>query len=138
MRRGQMPMVDRYSSGPLQLGMGSVGGSPVGTPVGTPTYSGSPTGFGAASGGQSPDAVRLLASLCKTRLHLQPSSRSWPSVVAPAQQLLACLRTACGAIVSFQGLLPAGCDTHRHPYCRLLAMRQASDRLPPPLVSAIR
>lgn len=64
---GQMPMVDRYSSGPLPLGMGSPVGSQAGTPVGTPTYGGSPTGFGAASGGQSPDAVRLLAPPCAAR-----------------------------------------------------------------------
>lgn len=61
-REAVMPMVDRYSSGPLPLGMGSPVGSQSGTPVGTPTYGGSPTGFGAASGGQSPDAVARNAS----------------------------------------------------------------------------
>ncbi len=40
----QMPVIDRQSSGPLNLGTGS---SIAGSPVGTPT-SASPTGYGAS------------------------------------------------------------------------------------------
>lgn len=44
----QFPVIERQSSGPLNLGTGaSIMGSPVGTPVGTPT-SASPTGYGAS------------------------------------------------------------------------------------------
>lgn len=58
----QMPMINRQSSGPLQLGvgssiMGSPVGSPAGTPVGTPTYASGSPAFGRA-GDSSPEAVR--------------------------------------------------------------------------------
>lgn len=58
----QMPMINRQSSGPLQLGVGSsTMGSPVGslagTPVGTPTYASGSPAFGRA-GDSSPEAVR--------------------------------------------------------------------------------
>mmetsp|Transcript_1929 Transcript_1929/g.5736 ORF Transcript_1929/g.5736 Transcript_1929/m.5736 type:complete len:411 (+) Transcript_1929:155-1387(+) len=69
-RESAMPMINRQSSGPLQLGvgssiMGSPVGSPAGTPVGTPTYASGSPAFGRA-GDSSPEAVARNAQSFKS------------------------------------------------------------------------